>query len=626
MKPTVVRLQWLALALLAVGLVGLQLDRVLSWLAVGLTGLAALKLLEAKGVGERRLVALLQLVIAGLLAALQIGLGASLLQMLAVLVALAGLLALETGAGPSWGLLLRRSLQVVAAALPMALALFLLLPRLEPFAALPGLGGGNAVTGLSDSLAPGSIANLVGSNAPAARVAFGSGGPPTPASRYWRVLVHQRFDGERWTSGATGQPSSPGGSGWPATNNPTTASPAAGDGVELWLSEASGLASVPWGGSGQPLGPDLRVDRRGALQHRGYPAQRRIYAVRLAAAGERPAGAAAAGQAPIGWRWQAPTRLDLQLPGGANPRLEALAAGWARQGPPAQRLAAAEAWFRAKGFRYTQQPGTLPATAPLDTFLFERRQGFCGHYASAFTALMRAAGVPARVVSGYRGGDLVQPLGGPAYLDIRQNDAHAWSEVWLEGEGWRRVDPTTWVAEQGSSGGGSGQVGAVDWLVRQWWGLDLAWGRWWLGFDRSRQEALLSNLLGGRQELVGVLVLGALALGLGGGLAGLGWLRRRPGGDRPRQELERSLRSLARHGLVAKGGETLPRFAARIGDGNPALAAALSAIVEPYQRWRYGAQPPRQRRAEGLVAAELRGQRRRLELLLRRQPPRRPPP
>ena len=625
MNPTVVRLQWLALALLAVGLVGLQPALLLSWLAVSLTGLAALKLLEAKSVAERRLVALLQLVCAGLLGALQSDLGPSLLQMLAVFVALAGLLALETGAGPNWGLLLRRSLQVVAAALPMALALFLLLPRLEPFAAMPGLGGSGAVTGLSDSLAPGSIATLVGSNAPAARVAFGSGGPPATAKRYWRVLVHERFDGERWNSSASAQPGSPAGSGWPATNN-AAAPPAPGDGVELWLSEASGLASVPWGGSGQPLGQELRVNPRGELRHRGSPAQRRIYAVRLAAAGDPADGGAAGGQAAIGWRWQAPNPLDLQLPGGANPRMEALAASWAQQGAPAMRLAAAEAWFRSKPFRYTQQPGTLPATAPLDAFLFERRQGFCGHYASAFTALMRAAGVPARVVSGYRGGDLVKPLGGPAYLDIRQNDAHAWSEVWLEGEGWRRVDPTSWVAAPASFGGGSGPVGGVGWLVRQWWGLDLAWGRWWLGFDRSRQEALLNSLLGGRQELVGALVVGAMALGLGGGLAGLGWLRRRPGGDRPRQELERTLRSLARHGLVPQAGETLPRFAARIGSSDPALATAISAVVEPYQRWRYGAEPARPRRAEGLVAAGLRGQRRRLELLLRRQPPRRPPP
>ena len=120
MNAAAVRLQWVAQGLLGVGLLGLQPALLLSWLVFGLTLLAALKLLEARRLGERRLVALLQLVCAGLLGALQPDLAPSLLQLLAVLVALAGLLALETGEGPNWSLLLRRSLQVVAAALPMA--------------------------------------------------------------------------------------------------------------------------------------------------------------------------------------------------------------------------------------------------------------------------------------------------------------------------------------------------------------------------------------------------------------------------------------------------------------------------------------------------------------------------
>jgi len=295
MNAAAVRLQWVAQGLLGVGLLGLQPALLLSWLAFGLTLLAALKLLEARRLGERRLVALLQLVCAGLLGALQPDLAPSLLQLLAVLVALAGLLALETGEGPNWSLLLRRSLQVVAAALPMALALFLLLPRLEPFAALPGLGGGGAVTGLNPDLAPGSIASLVASDAAAARVVFGAGGPPAEPQRYWRVLVHEGFDGERWTARAaapTGAPdqdqaadraaagasaASPGRD--QATPAETLAAdPAAtggtptGGATELWLIEASGLTPVPWGGSGQPLGAELRVNRRGELRHRGSPA------------------------------------------------------------------------------------------------------------------------------------------------------------------------------------------------------------------------------------------------------------------------------------------------------------------------------------------------------------------
>jgi transglutaminase-like putative cysteine protease len=645
MNAAAVRLQWVAQGLLGVGLLGLQPALLLSWLVFGLTLLAALKLLEARRLGERRLVALLQLVCAGLLGALQPDLAPSLLQLLAVLVALAGLLALETGEGPNWSLLLRRSLQVVAAALPMALALFLLLPRLEPFAALPGLGGGGAVTGLNPDLAPGSIASLVASDAAAARVVFGAGGPPAEPQRYWRVLVHEGFDGERWTSRAAaptgapdqdpaGDPAAAGASAAspgrdqatpaetlaadPAATGGTPtggdAAPEPGGATELWLIEASGLTPVPWGGSGQPLGAELRVNRRGELRHKGSPAQRRMYLLRQAGA---------PGLNATSWQRQPPTMLDLVLPRGANPRLEALAAGWSRQPTAALRLAAAETWFRTQPFRYTRQPGSLPSRAPLDAFLFERRQGFCGHYASAFSALMRAAGVPARVVSGYQGGDWVQPLSGPAYLDIRQNDAHAWSEVWLEGEGWRRVDPTAWLPGAAAAAPATGRIGPALWLVRQWWGLDLAWGRWWMGFDRSRQEALLNRLLGGHPELVGVLVVGAVALGLGGGLAGLNWVRHRPRGDGPRRELERSLRSLARHGLEPDRGETLRQWCGRLEMQDPALANALRAFAEPYERWRHGA-GARDRRSARQQAAALRIQRRRLEQLLRRQPARQP--
>jgi hypothetical protein len=262
------------------------------------------------------------------------------------------------------------------------------------------------------------------------------------------------------------------------------------------------------------------------------------------------------------------------------------------------RLAAAERWFRRQPFRYTLQPGTLPPRAPLDAFLFERREGFCGHYASAFTALMRAAGVPARVVSGYRGGDWVVPLGGSGYLDLRRSHAHAWSEVWLEDEGWRRVDPTAWIAGGAPAGAAEARGGAglardpLGWLQRQWWGLDLAWTRWWLGFDRQGQEALLQRLLGERGAWLGVLLLVVLVGCLAGALATLGWLQRRQERRDPLQrELERWLRVCARRGMVPLPGETLPRFAARLARRWPELEAELTPFVALVQKLRYGPEP-----------------------------------
>jgi len=598
------RLQWLAQALLIVGLLGLQPALMLSWLAIGLTVLAGLKLLEAKQLGERRLVGLLQMVCAGVLGALQPDLAPSLLQGLAVCLALAGLLALEAGQGPDWRMLLRRSLQVLTAALPMALALFVLAPRLAPFTPMGHLGAGIATIGLSDTLAPGTIASLAGNSSPAARVSFGGGEPRAIRERYWRVLVHDRFDGQGWQSSPVSlRARTKAGDGDTAGEPPR---PTQATEQQLWTAEASGLPPVPWDGRSQPLSADLRITPLGELVHRGRPSQRRLYAL------------SSDGGPGEDWRRAPPDPWDLQLPAGANPRLEALASDW-RSMPPPKRLAAAQAWFRSQPFRYSRSPGTLPSLSPLDAFLFERQEGFCGHYASAFSALMRAAGMPARVVSGYRGGDWVQPLGGPGYLDLRQNDAHAWSEVWIKAEGWIQVDPTTWIASSRGGGLRAGtRVGGIGWLERQWWALDIAWSRWWLGFDRQGQEALLQRLLGEHRNLVGILVISAVGLGLAGAVGVLGWLRRRPGGDPPRREIERCLAALARRGFVPEAGDTLPRFTARLATSHPSLATRLEALITPYQHWRYGPGPRRPQEARNL-AGQLRLQRRELERTLRRE-------
>ncbi|MEI7667218.1 MAG: transglutaminaseTgpA domain-containing protein, partial [Synechococcaceae cyanobacterium ELA263] len=266
-------LQWLAMALLAIGLTGLQPNLLLGALAIGLAALTALKLWEARSLAEHRIVSLLLLVGAGLQAAMRPELGPSLLQAATIVLALAGLLALELGEGLGWPVLLRRSAQVLAAALPLALVLFLLVPRLSPFSALPSQQGSAARVGLSDSLEPGSISDLVGNASPAARVAFSRGQPPAAEQRYWRVLVHDRFDGVRW-SGSTAPPADSNDPRAIAANAPPTAAAS-----QLWLNEASGLAAVPWSGRGRPLSRELLADGGGELLHRGRSDQRRVYAI-----------------------------------------------------------------------------------------------------------------------------------------------------------------------------------------------------------------------------------------------------------------------------------------------------------------------------------------------------------
>ncbi|MBD2424003.1 transglutaminaseTgpA domain-containing protein [Cyanobium sp. FACHB-13342] len=565
-------LQILGLAVLAAGLPGLDYGSPLGWLSAGLLLLAALKLAEARSVQERRLVSLLTLIGCGVQGAQQPELLPSVLQLLGTGLALAGLLALEVGEGLSWRAVLRRSLAVLLAALPMALLLFLLVPRLDPLWTAPSLRGpGAAVTGLSADLDPGSIASLANDEAPAARVSFSSATPPDPQGRYWRVIVHERFDGRRWS-----RLDEPAKATVPPANAPSSAADQAGP-SQVWLVEPSPVHALPWAGTGQGSSSQLRVSRNGELRRQLPGRERLAYLLRDV---DRPQA----------WQQRPPTLVDLSLPAGSNPQLESLGESWRTLPQPEQRLAAAQAWFTSHTFRYSRTPGALPARRGLDVFLFERREGFCGHYASAFTALMRSAGVPARVVSGYLGGRWVQPLGGTPYLDLRQSDAHAWSEVWLPNRGWQRVDPSAWVGSSasnpvgvvGSAAAGSSKLEGwrlgMQWLQWQWWGLDLAWNRWWLGFDQASQEALLRRLFGDQRQGLGLVLLGGAGGLLALGLGWLQWLQTPERGDRLERDLHAVLRLLRRWGIEPAPGETFGQLCLRARERLPGRREALQEL------------------------------------------------
>jgi transglutaminase-like putative cysteine protease len=535
--------------------------------------LAGLKLLETNDAGGWRSAALVLLFGLGVASSLSQSLGANLLQGLSTVLCVGSLLAVEASQQPLGGLI-RRSLQISLLSLPLVVAALLLLPRLPAVWNLPGPGTGS--TGLSESLQPGELASLVQNDGLAARVSFRSS-PPPPEQRYWRVLVHQRFDGAGWE---LAEP--------PAllVNQPQPRGPS----EQQWLVEPNGLHWRPWSGRGLPNQANLQLSSLGTLWSRLPLSSRESYGI-----GDLDQTG--------GWHQHPPSALDLAFPPGVNPQLEALAQRWRQNTPnPEALVSQARQWFINQGFRYTLEPGILGSSAPLDRFLFEQRRGFCEHYAASFSALMRAAGVPARVVVGYQGGDWQTPVGGKAFLLISNSDAHAWSEVWLPNRGWVEVDPTSWVVPERQRRSLAASLSARDrqklgaeapaWLAQltsQWQLLDYRWQLWVMGFDATRQQEWLEQWLGTNSQWQGLI--GVLGIGLGLAIAVVVLLLLGPRadqGDALRRHLDRCLFRLARLGLKPQPGETLNQFCGRAGVEEPSLAPTLQAMAETYNNARFG--------------------------------------
>ena len=516
------------------------------------------KLRESRRPFDQRLVALLQLLSAGLLAAQLQSLLASALQLIAACTALAGLLSHELqGMLPFRGLL-QRSLQLLAAALPLALVLFLFVPRIPPLWTTQLGPARGAVSGLSPDLDPLSIATLASLDASAARMTVPQG-VVMPVDAYWRVLVHETFDGRRWQHRDSPAP--------PKALRDIRSTAAIS---QWWVVEPSATRALPWDGRLAPVALDQWIAPEGELLMDVASRQRRAYRLQSATTAKD-------------WRLRLPLPSERQLPRDGLPRLRQLAEGFRSLPNDRERLAAVEQWFRSQPFQYSLQPGSA---LDLDDFLFDRQLGFCGHYASALAALLRSADVPARVVSGYRGGKLVKPLGGSNYLELRQSDAHAWVDVWLNDSGWQRVDPTLWIAPSAEAPisqqfpsplRSASELSWWQWIQQQWWGLDLVWTRWWLGFNQSSQQIWLQRLFGDQQRWLGLTVLlTSMAASC------LGWvmLRHSVTGSHP---LDRSLRLLARFGVVPLPGESFANLCKRASHLHPDQAELLAAMADRQQ-------------------------------------------
>ncbi|MCF8177364.1 MAG: transglutaminase domain-containing protein, partial [Sulfuritalea sp.] len=298
---------------------------------------------------------------------------------------------------------------------------------------------------------------------------------------------------------------------------------------------------------------------------------------------------------------------SLALPPGGNPRTRAIGAEWrAKLGDDSTAiLAAAENFFLRQLLIYTLNP-PLMGSDMIDEFLFNSKRGFCEHFAAAFVYALRAAGVPARVVAGYQGGE-VNPVDG--YLVVRQFDAHAWTEAWIAGRGWVRVDPTAISAPSRINNNFAAAVppgdtlpflarGDLAWLKELRNRLDAVtngWNQWVLGYNPERQRDLLANL--GLKEPDWRSMTAVLSVLCGGVLLALtAWiLRNRLRVDPALAAWRRFTVRLARHGVYWRSWEGPLDFAERAAAQLPDHAEAIREIAALYARLRYG---PAQRPSE----------------------------
>ncbi len=471
---------------------------------------------------------------------------------------------------------------LMAQALPFVLLLFFCFPRGAGALAMHLGRQFKHRTGISSSLDPGSIAVIAQSTALAFRATFVEGRVPDLSDRYWRCLVLWGCHGLRWTQGSSHSNASlaeasfdgdlhqrillePHGDHWlPALDTPTHV-----------MSNVDDHSLVPADSTLRSASP--------------------VNSVRRYDVGSRPA---LTYSEPLP---ESERKAALQVPA-LSPEVKALAASFtAGEAVDFQIANNAIQYFRKQGFRYTLEPATY-GERPLDEFLFQRRLGFCEHFAASFATLMRQCGVPARIVVGYLGGE--DSTKGGVHLIVRQSDAHSWCELWYEGRGWTRVDPTASLAPGRLNSDlrtylEGGLESAFARNRNTWWGrainqAQLVWDgvnyQWYsrvVQFDEDDQDSLFNTWRLMRLR-VPTLVAGGLVL-FAAPLALLWlWLSRKTRHPDPAVRAWRAFGAkLARRGVVRADNEGPENYAARAALALPGAAAQIRRIGDLYVQLRY---------------------------------------
>ena len=474
-------------------------------------------------------------------------------------------------------------LRLLALAIPAGLAFFMLFPRLpSPLWGIPE-STLDSKSGLSDSMSPGSIQQMYMDDSPAFRVKF-DGPVPALKERYWRGPVFWRFDGQTWRDSFY-------------SRNLLTAAlpPESGDTVyrytvQLEPNERKWLFALNYPAITPPeskITIDLQIIRRDpVLQLLQYEM------VSNPAFGDFPD--------------HLPRELELhatELPEDINPRTRSLIERWRMETPGDSALVSrAYEYFSRDPFRYTLQAPLLGEHS-VDEFLFDTRAGFCEHYASAFAVMMRMAGIPARVVTGYMGG-YYNDLG--SYMLVRQSDAHAWVEVWLRGQGWTAIDPTAAVSpariDRGSFGAVEGPRYMLDfpWIRSMKNSVDIVqqrWNDWVIEYGAKQQASLFAPLGLGRMTPGGLILTLCLALAVAGLLV-VPFVLRVKGPtekDPARRAWLTFLRRLEGAGFPASLSDGPTELATAAASRVPSDAPSIDRIALLYTRCRYApGRPPLQ--------------------------------
>ncbi|MFM9836425.1 MAG: DUF3488 and DUF4129 domain-containing transglutaminase family protein [Methylophilaceae bacterium] len=536
--------------------------------------MAALKLIETKTKRDYILLVILGFFLLGNLFLFNQSIatfGLSLLPLILLTATLMNISAVKTYA-PLY--LFKLAGKILLHALPVTLILFVLFPRIPgPLWALPQ-DANSGMTGLDDNLNFGNISHLVQNGSIAFRVQF-KGQIPPKHLLYWRgpVLWHQDKNSWLMSSNKIGLAKESLQLQSAAVDYTITLEPH----NRLWMLTLDMPNQAP---SGAKLSHDHSVMA-------DEPIRKRIrYVVRSYT--NYKLGETLAERERI---------LGLQITEGENPRTMQLGESWQAL-PPEVRINKALNMYRNEAFVYTLKPPKLGQDG-VDTFLFETKRGFCEHYAASFVYLMRAAGVPARIVTGYQGGEY---NANGNYLIVRQSDAHAWAEVWLAGKGWVRVDPTAAVAPERveqSIGDAINETDQLPMLARpdlpwlrkaflSWDTINNGWNQWVLGYDDQKQIDLLQKLTG-RQFTEGELAIWMTIIAATVSVLLSLWLFNwsKPKCTPVQKLYAQHIAWLKKHGIVPNKGEPAIDFAKRAGIQLPSQASQLLAIAECYNQLQY---------------------------------------